>query len=96
LQHTPSIQKVLLHSAADEQASPLSSFGSQLPARQYLPASHWTLSMQLPKQAFGPQLNGVQAAVFLELQAPPALHTERRVSVPSLQLAGMHSVLPPG
>jgi hypothetical protein len=70
--------------------------GTQLPPRQYLPASHCTLSLQLPKQAVGPQLNGVQVAVFLALQLPLALQTERSVSVPSVHDAAMHSDDAPG
>jgi hypothetical protein len=70
--------------------------GTQLPPKQYLPTSHCTLSLQFPKHAVGPQLKGVQVAVFLALQLPAASHTERKVSTPEVHDAAMHSVDAPG
>jgi len=70
--------------------------GTQLPPRQYLPASHCTLSLQVPKQAVGPHEYGLQLAVFFVLQLPLASHTERNVSTPAAQDAAMHSVAAPG
>jgi hypothetical protein len=95
LQHTPSTQCPLVHSASMEHAVPVPASGLQTPPRQKLPGGHVALVLQ-PVHWETPQIPGLQSCVRLTGHAPEPSQNSARVATAAVQDGARHCVLWPG